>query len=59
MSTPALEITKFCLSFNGLNFAGIDSHVLRPMITAFCPSCVSVVVVAEISDLEANCQVWI
>jgi hypothetical protein len=38
VSTPALEITRFCLSFNGLNFVGIDSHVLRPMITAFCPS---------------------
>ena len=28
----------FSRSFNGLNFSGIDSHVLRPIITAFFSS---------------------
>lgn len=34
-STPALETTTFTRSFNGRNFPGMDSHVLRPMTTAF------------------------
>ena len=33
-------MTKLCLFFSGLNFSGIDSHVLLPMIAAACfPSC--------------------
>ncbi len=30
--------TTLYLFFSGLYFAGMDSHVLRPMITAFCLS---------------------
>jgi hypothetical protein len=35
-SLPAERLTTtLILPLSGLNFAGIDSHVLRPMITAF------------------------
>jgi hypothetical protein len=34
-SIPFLVIIKLLRSFKGLNFVGIDSHVLRPIITAF------------------------
>ena len=34
-SIPFLVIIRLLRSLSGLNFVGIDSHVLRPMITAF------------------------
>lgn len=35
-STPLAEMTTFRRFFKGLNLEGMDSHVLRPMITTFC-----------------------
>lgn len=43
-SIPFLVIIKLLRSFRGLNFVGIDSHVLRPIITAFWVFCGLVVV---------------
>jgi hypothetical protein len=43
-SIPFLVITRLLRSFRGLNFVGIDSHVLRPIITAFWVFCGLVVV---------------
>ena len=34
-SIPFLVMTRLLRSLSGLNFVGIDSHVLRPIITVF------------------------
>ena len=43
-SIPFLVIIRLLRSLSGLNFVGIDSHVLRPIITAFWLFCGFVVV---------------
>jgi hypothetical protein len=51
-TTPLLLITQFHLPFNGLHLTGIDSHVFRPIITAFIRCGEVVEDVAEWEDEE-------
>ena len=46
--------TMFKRDGNGRNFCGIDSHVLRPIITAFCFLSSFVVVVVSLKNFKSS-----